>query len=142
MVLKKGCTWYFRVSGLQDFAHSYFSDENAKFRKLFPSSDEKIRFDSRDHILLPQLSRYIFHLRTKKVQNSDRILYGMLDEGLLLWSSGQTSWLQNGDVLCFYEVRTEFVCYVEESILPLWSSGKSFWLQNGCIVIPVRYQIF
>jgi hypothetical protein len=27
------------------------------------------------------------------------------------------------------EVRTEFICYVEESKLPLWSSGQSTWLQ-------------
>jgi hypothetical protein len=26
------------------------------------------------------------------------------------------------------EVRTEFICYVEESIPPLWSSGQSSWL--------------
>jgi hypothetical protein len=27
------------------------------------------------------------------------------------------------------EVRTEYICYVEESRLPLWSSGQSSWLQ-------------
>jgi hypothetical protein len=27
------------------------------------------------------------------------------------------------------EVRTEFICYVEESRPPLWSSGQSSWLQ-------------
>jgi hypothetical protein len=27
------------------------------------------------------------------------------------------------------EVRTEFICYVEESRPSLWSSGQSFWLQ-------------
>jgi hypothetical protein len=40
------------------------------------------------------------------------------------------------------EVRTEFICYVEESRPPLWSSGQSSWLQiqrsgNDCR----RYQI-
>jgi hypothetical protein len=33
------------------------------------------------------------------------------------------------------EVRTEFICYVEESRPPLWSSGQSSWLQmqrSGC----------
>jgi hypothetical protein len=29
----------------------------------------------------------------------------------------------------FCEVRTEFICYVEESRPPLWSSGQSSWLQ-------------
>jgi hypothetical protein len=29
------------------------------------------------------------------------------------------------------EVRTEFICYVEESKPPLCSSGQSSWLQNG-----------
>jgi hypothetical protein len=27
------------------------------------------------------------------------------------------------------EVRTEFICYVEESRPPLWCSGQSSWLQ-------------
>jgi hypothetical protein len=48
-----------------------------------------------------------------------------------LWSSGQSSWLQNGDVLCFL-LGTSWIytCYVEESRPPLWSSGQSSWLQN------------
>jgi hypothetical protein len=28
-----------------------------------------------------------------------------------------------------FEVRTEFICYVEESRPPLWSSGQSSWPQ-------------
>jgi hypothetical protein len=32
------------------------------------------------------------------------------------------------------EVRTEFICYVEESKPPLWSSGQSSWLQNGDVL--------
>jgi hypothetical protein len=48
----------------------------------------------------------------------------------LLWSSGQSSWLQNGDVLCFlWGTNWIYICYVEESRPPLWSSGQSFWLQ-------------
>jgi hypothetical protein len=43
-----------------------------------------------------------------------------------LWSSGQSSWLQNGDVLCFlWSTNWIYVCYIEESRLPLWSSGQS-----------------
>jgi hypothetical protein len=33
----------------------------------------------------------------------------------LLWSSGQSSWLQNGDVLCFlWGTNWIYICYVEE----------------------------
>jgi hypothetical protein len=32
------------------------------------------------------------------------------------------------------EVRTEFICYVEESRPPLWSSGQSSWLHNGDVL--------
>jgi hypothetical protein len=47
-----------------------------------------------------------------------------------LWSSGQSPWLQNGDVLCFlWGTNWIDVCYVEESRPPLWSSGQSSWLQ-------------
>jgi hypothetical protein len=49
-----------------------------------------------------------------------------------LRSSGQSSWLQNGDVLCFlWSTNWIYVCYLEESRPPLWSSGQSSWLQNG-----------
>jgi hypothetical protein len=75
-----------------------------------------------------------------------------------LWSSGQSSWLQNADVLCFlwvtiwiYICYVEdsrlplwssgqssclriYICYVEDSRLPLWSSGQSSWLQNGDVL--------
>jgi hypothetical protein len=50
-----------------------------------------------------------------------------------LWSSGQSSWLQNanGDVLCFlWGTNWIYICYVEESWPPLWSSGQSSWVQN------------
>jgi hypothetical protein len=32
------------------------------------------------------------------------------------------------------EVRTEFICYVEESRPSLWSSGQSSWLHNGDVL--------
>jgi hypothetical protein len=49
-----------------------------------------------------------------------------------LWSSGQSSWLHNGDVLCFlWGLNWMYICYVEESRPPLWSSGQSSWLHNG-----------
>jgi hypothetical protein len=41
------------------------------------------------------------------------------------------------------EVRTQFICYVEESWPPLWSSGQSSWLQiqrSGFDSLP--HQIF
>jgi hypothetical protein len=47
-----------------------------------------------------------------------------------LWSSGQSSFLQNGDVLCFlWGTNSIYICYVEESRPPLWPSGQSSWLQ-------------
>jgi hypothetical protein len=48
-----------------------------------------------------------------------------------LCSSGQSSWLQNGDVLYFLWGTNwiyECICYVEESRPPLGSSGQSSWL--------------
>jgi hypothetical protein len=52
-----------------------------------------------------------------------------------LWSSGQSSWLQNGDVLCFlWGTNWIYICYVEESRPLLWSSGQSSWLQNGDVL--------
>jgi hypothetical protein len=47
-----------------------------------------------------------------------------------LWPSGQSSWLQNGDILCFlWGTNWIYICYVEESRPPPWSSGQSSWLQ-------------
>jgi hypothetical protein len=52
-----------------------------------------------------------------------------------LWSSGQSSWLQNRDVLCFlWGANWIYICYVEESRPPLRSSGQSSWLQNGDVL--------
>jgi hypothetical protein len=52
------------------------------------------------------------------------------DYGPPLWPSGQSSWLQNGDVLRFLWVTNLiYICYVEESTPPLWSCGQNSWLQ-------------
>jgi hypothetical protein len=52
-----------------------------------------------------------------------------------LWSSGQSSWLHNGVVLCLlWGTNWIYICYVEESRPPLWSSGQSSWLQNGDVL--------
>jgi hypothetical protein len=52
-----------------------------------------------------------------------------------LWSSGQSSWLQNGDVLCFlWGTNWIYICYVEESRPLLWSSGQGSWMQNGDVL--------
>jgi hypothetical protein len=52
-----------------------------------------------------------------------------------LWSSGQSSWLHNRDVLCFlWGTNWIDICYVEESRPPLWSSGQSSWLHNGHVL--------
>jgi hypothetical protein len=48
-----------------------------------------------------------------------------------LWSSYQSSWLENRDVLCFlWGTNWIYICYVEESRPPLWTSGQSSWLHN------------
>jgi hypothetical protein len=48
---------------------------------------------------------------------------------------GQSSWLNNGDVLCFlWGTNSIYICYVEESRPPLWSSGQSSWLQNEYVL--------
>jgi hypothetical protein len=52
-----------------------------------------------------------------------------------LWSSGQSSWLRNGDVLWFqWGTNWIYICYVEESRPPLWSSSQSSWLHNGDVL--------
>jgi hypothetical protein len=52
-----------------------------------------------------------------------------------LWSSGQSSWLHNWDVLCFlWGTNWIYICYVEESRPPLWSSGQSSWLHKGDVL--------
>jgi hypothetical protein len=61
-----------------------------------------------------------------------------------LWSRRQSSWLQNGNVLCFlWGTNWIYICYVEESRSPLWSSGQSFWLKiQRCGFDSRGYQIF
>jgi hypothetical protein len=52
-----------------------------------------------------------------------------------LWSSDQSSWLHNGDVLSFlWGTNWIYICYVEESRPSLWSSGQSSWLHNGDVL--------
>jgi hypothetical protein len=52
-----------------------------------------------------------------------------------LWSSGQSYWLHNGDVLCFlWGTNWIYICYVKGSRPPLWSSGQSSWLHNGDVL--------
>jgi hypothetical protein len=54
---------------------------------------------------------------------------------LPMWSSGQSSRLHNGDVLCFlWGTNWIYICYVEESRQPLWSGGQSSWLHNGDVL--------
>jgi hypothetical protein len=52
-----------------------------------------------------------------------------------LCTSGQSSWLHNGDVMCFlWGTNWIYVRYVGERNPPLWSSGQSSWLQNGDVL--------
>jgi hypothetical protein len=62
-----------------------------------------------------------------------------------LWSSGQSSWLQNGGVLCFLSgTNWIYICYVEESRPLPWSNGQSSWLQiwRSGLESQHYYQIF
>jgi hypothetical protein len=65
-------------------------------------------------------------------------------KGPPLWSSGQSSWLHNGDVLRFlWGTNWIYICYVEESRPLLWSSGQSSCLQlQRSGFDSRRYQIF
>jgi hypothetical protein len=64
----------------------------------------------------------------KQIGQHVRVKY--FTSGPPLWSSRQSSWLQNGDVLCFlWGTNWIYICYVEESRPPLPSSGQSYWLQ-------------
>jgi hypothetical protein len=57
-----------------------------------------------------------------------------------LWSSGQSSWLHNGSVLCFlWGTNWIYICYVKESRPPLWS--EFLGTERRCIVLPVRYEL-
>jgi hypothetical protein len=68
--------------------------------------------------------------------------YQLLWSRTPLWSSGQSSWLHNGYVLCFlWGTNWIYICYAEESRPILWSSGQSSWLHNGDVLFPVRYEL-
>jgi hypothetical protein len=46
-----------------------------------------------------------------------------------VWSSGQSSWLHNGDVLCFlWGTNWIYICYIEECRPLLWPNDQSSWL--------------
>jgi hypothetical protein len=63
---------------------------------------------------------------------SANLCFQVDSKGLPLWSSGQSSWLHNGEVLWFlWGTNWIYICYVEESRPPLWSSGQSSWLHDG-----------
>jgi hypothetical protein len=61
-----------------------------------------------------------------------------------VWFTGQSSWLQNWDVLCFLRgTKWIYICYVEESKPPLSASDQSLWLQiQRSGFDSLRYQIF
>jgi hypothetical protein len=61
-----------------------------------------------------------------------------------LWSSGQNSWLHNGNIFWFLCCTNWIcVCYVEEIRPPLWSNGQSAWVQlQKSGLYSRRYHIF
>jgi phosphoribosyl-AMP cyclohydrolase len=56
------------------------------------------------------------------------------------WSSGQSSGYRTKMYCVSCEVRTEFICYVEENRPPLWSSGQSsgYRTKMYCVTCEVR----
>jgi hypothetical protein len=59
----------------------------------------------------------------------------LMKYGPPLLSSAQSSWLHNGDLLCFlWGTKWIYICYVEESWPPLWSSGQNSWLHSGDVL--------
>jgi hypothetical protein len=73
--------------------------------------------------------------KVKEPSDLDVAVYYKL-RNATMWSSGQSSWLHNGDVLCLLWGTNWIytICYVEESRPPLWSSGQSSWLHNGDVL--------
>jgi hypothetical protein len=100
----------------------------------------------RSRVHLPMTSLDIFQCTWPFQPYCDRKFYSASNRnGPPLWSSGQSSWLHNGDVLCFLWGTNWiiYICYVEESRPPLWSSGQSSWLQiQKSGFYSRRYQIF
>jgi hypothetical protein len=67
--------------------------------------------------------------------NSNIENYDLREKEPPLWSSGQSSWLLNGDVLWFlWGTNWVYICYVEENRPPLCYSGQSSWLHNGDVL--------
>jgi hypothetical protein len=79
------------------------------------------------------------HQRWRYVGNRNKNYHLLIWEWQPLWSSGQSSWLQNGDLLYFqWGKNWIYVCYVEESRPPLWSSGHGYRTEMYCLSCEVR----
>jgi hypothetical protein len=69
----------------------------------------------------------VWHTACWTAQIFELVALGLVIQlvGPPLWTNGQSSWLQNGDVLCFlWGTNWIYMCYVEKSRLP-----QSSWLQ-------------
>jgi hypothetical protein len=105
-------------------------DTTTKAAEVLGATTEKSRMWS-----VSRHQRLLHELIRNKVRNLLLILVNLTTRytgcgGPPLWSSDQSSWLQNGYVLCFlWGTNWIYVCYVEESRPPLLSSGQSSWLQ-------------
>jgi hypothetical protein len=101
---------------------------SARWRRLWISasdrgknccSDEFLKFNFISTIYIIKFSTHLF---------SKFLSFSVIFRAPL-WSSGQSSWLQNKDAL--FPVRYELNLYMVCRRPPLWSSGQSSWLQNG-----------
>jgi hypothetical protein len=103
----------------------------AMLMKMLPDFKRRISEDLKKNTGTRLLACNICHNRTG-MSLRVRLLWPRMRGRSSVWSSGQSSWLHNGDVICFlWGTNWIYVCYVEESRPPLWSSGRSSWLQNG-----------
>jgi ribosomal protein L37E len=94
------------------------------FLRFFPCLESNFSTPSK---IIRRGTRLIRVCKAVYINIMNLISYGMWMTAAV--SSGHSSWLQIGDVLCFlWSTNSIYICYVEESDR-LWSSGQSSWLQ-------------
>jgi hypothetical protein len=98
-------------------------------------AEAAIAFNDFPLICVFTMFRWTLRSEVTLVQDSAEFRTGISGIWPSLWSSGQSSWLHNGAVLCFLcGTNWIYIWYVEESRPPLWSRGKSSWLHNGAVL--------
>jgi hypothetical protein len=105
-----------------------------EYRQLINNKYSNIRKD-RLCGLVVRVPGYRTEIDCDSCEVRTEFIYVMYESRPPLWSSDQSSWLHNGNILCFlWGTNRIYICYVEESRPPQWSSGQSSWLQNGDVL--------